>query len=133
MKSWEWTDWLLEVWGAVGARKVELGSEDALADWEMLLSILGWTEYCISNAGDFANMEDVRPDFQRDATEIAGKLSLPLTRELFSQSESSLLENFDGSFDDVCFEIANFIGTLPESGSVGDVSRLWAEKCLKKS
>ena len=133
MKSWEWTDWLLEVWGAIGERHAELGSKDSLADWEKLIDILGYSEYCISNAGDFANMEVINPNFQSDAVRIADKLEMQNTVQMFSQSELDLQEHFEDTFNEVCSEIANHVAHLPESGSVGDVSKSWAEKCSKKS
>jgi hypothetical protein len=133
VRSSDWTEWLLEVWGSVGERQIELGSTNALTDWEKLISILGYSEYCVSNAGDFANMEVINPDFRRDAVSIADQLNLPMTRKMFLQSEQMLAESFDASLDDVCLEIAKFVNALPYSGSVGAVSKLWAEKCSLKS
>ena len=133
MRSWDWIDWLGEVWVAVGERQVALGSKDAVSDWEKLIDILGYADYCISNAGDFANMEVINPNFQSDAVGIAEALNLQITRQMFSQSEIDLQEHFEDAFDEVCSEIANYIGRLPDSGSVGEVSKLEAAKCSKKS
>ncbi len=125
MDQYDAVDWLCAVWGAVGARQSELGSREAVSDWEKLIDIFGHTEYCVSNAGDFENMRDVYPEFRTCAASIAKPLGLIKTAALFEKPESDLIEEFEQMFIPVCLEIKNFVETLPDAGAVGKVSSDW--------
>lgn len=125
MNTFDCVDWLCDVWQHVGQKQAELGSREAVSDWERLIDILGWTEYCVSNAGDFENMIDVYPEFQRDAVGIARSYGLVKTTAMFELSREQLGEKFSDHFISVCAEIRDFITTLPDSGSVGKASLEW--------
>jgi hypothetical protein len=125
MDNYDAVDWLCTVWGAVGQKQKIAGSRESVSDWERLIDILGYTEYCVSNAGDFANMEDIYPSFQRDALLISKQIGLLHTAVMFEQSEQDIIEKFDEVFVPACIEIKEYVEALPNSGSVGQASLEW--------
>jgi hypothetical protein len=125
MDKLDWEMWLNEVWGEVSKKQKTYGDHSNLADWESLVDILAFSDYCIANAGDFANMEDVNSSFQSDAAAIAARLALPEATSFFSQDPAKLENHFFNDFDKVCSELKEFIRLLPNSGNVGEVSKNW--------
>jgi hypothetical protein len=125
MDQYDWVDWLCEVWMAVGEKQRQAGTREAVADWEKLIDILGLSEYCISNAGDFENIMEVYPDFQAQAVSIAEQNNLPKTAEMFGLEQQILHDEFDQYFIPVCSEIKDFVAALSEPGDVGKVSIEW--------
>lgn len=125
MNKFDCVDWLCDVWGAIGTKQQLAREQGAIEDWEKMVDILGMTEYCISNSGDFENMTGAYQSFQQDVVSIAQANDLKNTAEIFQEPKEELLKNFERQFISVCVEIKSFIAELPNSGTVGDVSNNW--------
>lgn len=125
MTRFDWVDWLLDVWAAVGEKQKSAKGNAVLSEWEELVDIFAHTEYCISNGGDLANMQAVRPDYRSQATVFARKLKLESTEALFGKPEEEIVRDFEDAFVPVCAELKAFIGSLTDGGAVGNLSNNW--------
>ena len=96
--------WVVHRGGDV-IEKQALSGDESLNTWERLLYCLWTADYMIRNAGDFANAEDMYPDFQTDAAACARQLSLPLTYEAFSLPPKKLQKQYYDRFEAICSEI----------------------------
>lgn len=59
------------------------------------------------NAGDVANAEDMHPNFQSDAKQLAKRLGLAVTYDAFSLSERKLQKEYFDRFERICEEVKN--------------------------
>lgn len=96
--------WVIEEGDRVIRKKADTGA-GSLTSYERLVYCLWVADYMMRNTGDFANAVDMYPDFQTDASSLAGQLSLPITRETFSLSQCILQREYFDRFEAVCQEI----------------------------
>jgi hypothetical protein len=97
-------DWIVNKGDEVIQKRARLG-RTALNEWEQLVYCLWVADYMMCNAGDFANAEDMYPDFQSDAVRLAHRLGLNATREAFSLPQEKLQQEYFSRFDQVCDEL----------------------------
>jgi len=96
--------WVIET-GDTVIRKKARGGIACLSPWEMLVYCLWVADYGMRNAGDLDTAVDVYAEFHLNARRIAAVLSLPLTHEAFSMSQSDLEREYFGRFESICNEI----------------------------
>lgn len=96
--------WAIEAGDKVVQKKA-YGGLGGLVPWERLVYCLWVADYGMRNAGDLDSARDVYPDFQSEARRIAEELSLRLTHEGFSLSQSALEREYFARFDLICNEI----------------------------
>jgi hypothetical protein len=107
--------WVIEEGDRIIQKEARAGA-GSLTPWEQLVYCLWVADYMMRNAGDFANAVDMYPELQTDAGRLAEQLSLPLTREAFSLSQSALQREYFARFMAVCDEIRS-------AGALGDTAR----------
>jgi len=102
MESVDNETWLLDFGDDVLTRAAS-GAD--LSGLDQLVRILWETDYCMRNAGDLANMEDLRPGFLAEGRALATTLGLPVAESLFTRTEEDFEREYLGRFDDVCREL----------------------------
>src|SRR5438034_9972597 len=108
--------WVVER-GAVVIEKKSQSGVTSLSAWERLVHCIWVADYMMRNAGDFANAEDMYPDFQADARRFAKELSLPATCEAFSLSQHKLQREYFQRFEAICDEVRKAEpGAAPSGG-----------------
>ncbi|MEP6714832.1 MAG: hypothetical protein ABJC09_04620 [Terriglobia bacterium] len=108
--------WIIDA----GSEVIEKKTRDGIASLsaqERLIYCLWVADYCMRNAGDFANVPVLYPDFQRDGVGFAAELSLPFTRECFSLAIEDLQQEYFERFERLCDEIKF---TAPSAATIGN-------------
>lgn len=96
--------WIVNRGGQIVEKEAHAGLS-TLSDLERLIYCLWVTDYMMRNAGDFANAEDMYPEFQSDAKRFAKSLGLAQTHEAFSLSQGNLQREYFDRFEAICDEI----------------------------
>jgi hypothetical protein len=97
-------DWIAERGGLMVEKKARSGLS-SLNDWEHLVYCLWVADYMMRNAGDFANANDIYPQFQSQAAARARTLGLTLTARTFALPREQLQAEYLGRFEALCNEI----------------------------
>jgi len=97
-------NWIIEAGDGVIRKKAKDGIS-TLSTRERLIYCLWIADYCMRNAGDFANAPDLYPAFQQEAVFFATELSLWFTQESFSLAIPALQQQYFERFDRLCDEI----------------------------
>jgi hypothetical protein len=113
--------WVVHRGGDVIEKQARSG-DDSLNAWERLLYCLYIADYMIRNAGDFANAEDIYPDFQSDAATFAKQLSLPVTFQAFSLPRKKLQRQYYDRFEAICNELRSAEPVAPPNGGPAERS-----------
>jgi len=87
-------------------KKADFGF-DSLTPWETLVYALWVADYAMRNGAARKDANALLMDFQTVALRAAEKLSLPLTRDLFSMELAAFAHAYLDRFDSVCDEIRN--------------------------
>jgi hypothetical protein len=96
--------WVVQTGDRIIQKEAQAGAA-SLSDWERLVYCLWIADYMMRNAGDFANAQDMYPNFQSDAKQLADRLGLPATRDAFSLSQRKLQKEYFDRFERICDEI----------------------------
>src|SRR6266481_4461663 len=96
--------WIIET-GDTIIRKKTRGSIECLTPWETLVCCLWVADYGMRNAGDLHTAATVYAEFHSNARRIAEVLSLRLTNQAFSLSQSDLEREYFDRFESICDEI----------------------------
>lgn len=95
--------WVIETGGRVIDKRA-IGGIECLSPWEMLVYCFWVADYGMRNAGDLDTAADVYPEFHWHARRIAAALSLQLTYEAFSLSQTDLEREYFDRFEAICNE-----------------------------
>ena len=110
MKGFDAECWLIDRGVEIAEKKQEIGIE-ALAEVERLFLHVWYADYCMRNAGDLANLDELYPDCLEIGASTAEALGLPKTRTFFARSSDEFESHFFDDFDDVITELSQAIGS----------------------
>jgi hypothetical protein len=96
--------WVIETGDTIVCKRTRGGIE-CLSPWETLVYCLWVADYGMRNAGDLNAAADICAEFHSNARRIAEVLSLRLTHEAFSLSQSDLEREYFDRFESICDEI----------------------------
>jgi hypothetical protein len=102
--------WLFDQ-GDVIVEKTQVIGIESLDKIERLILHLWYSDYCMRNAGDLANLDDLCPDCLKQGAVISDALGLPKTRAFFDRTPEEFERRFFDDFDDVVIELSQAIGT----------------------
>lgn len=76
-----------------------------LSQLEKLIYCLWVADYCMRNAGDLENMDEMYPNLFKEAISLAKSLSINVAIELFSKSNVDFEKVYFEMFNSVCEEL----------------------------
>ena len=105
------SNWIVERGGDIGELKAERGV-DALSPVESLIYSLWIIDYCMCNAGDLANLNEMYPDCLVQSSEMAAKSGFPKTASLFSHTPENLARRYFNDLEIVVAELQAVYGKM---------------------
>ncbi|WP_379550003.1 hypothetical protein [Qipengyuania sp. DGS5-3] len=105
MTEIEAEDWIVDRGHDVLTKQSEAGSE-ALTPYERMVLHLWYVDYCMRNAGDLANLEELCEDCLNQAARVAQTLNLPRTVALFAKDREAIEQNYLTDIGAIVTELA---------------------------
>ena len=109
MEGFEAESWIIERGDEI-IQKREISGLNALEPIERLILHVWYTDYCMRNAGDLANLEDLCSGCLSKGVAAAEALQLPKTRAFFARPTNELERHFFDDFNGVVNELAQSDG-----------------------
>ena len=110
MQSFEAKSWVIDRGDEIIQKQVISGVE-ALEPMERLVLHLWYADYCMRNAGDLANLDDLCSDCLTKGEAIAATLRLPRTRAFFARTITEFERHFFDDFNGVVTELSQSDGS----------------------